>query len=122
MVAGAVILVTIHVHVHQVNLIPPLTNQSRSWANSGYADNGGIASFFERQTELAKSFASTCAERSECLLLNPVSEDRNHQVPSQAGRGIGMEQVFPEITQLRFAHSGQGCKALFNRFRHRKSS
>jgi hypothetical protein len=33
-----------------------------------------------------------------------------------------MEELLPEIAQLRFAHCGQGGKTFFNRIRHRKTS
>jgi hypothetical protein len=101
-----------------MNLIPPLANQSCSWANSWYASKDGITSLFECLTELPKSFASTGAQRSERLLLNSVSKDRNHQVPSQVGRWIGMEELLLEIAERRLAQCGQDGKTLFDRLRH----
>jgi len=93
-----------------MNLIAPLTNQSCSWSEARSDSGGGIVSFFECQTELAKSVASTSAEHPECLLLGSVSKDRNHQVPSQVGRRVGMEELLPEITQLRLLIVGRAAR------------
>jgi hypothetical protein len=95
---------------HNVGLISPLSEK----AGSGFEGwgSGELCSRipFQHLGNLAEPFTSARTQSPECLFLDSIGQDTDHERAAKPPGWSGLEELAPEARKVILVHVGQGSE------------